>query len=68
MKVAGGRLLPGLKQVIPRSGVVGQGGASPFPCLVTDVRAPLGYRAAVAAEGTRGYDVTRRRARLLHFT
>jgi 4'-phosphopantetheinyl transferase len=67
VKVTGGRLLPGLAQVIPRSGVVdgGQGGPSPGPCLVRDVRGPRGYRAAVAAEGVHGYDVTRRWARLL---
>jgi 4'-phosphopantetheinyl transferase len=72
VKVAGGRLLPGLEQVIPPSGVVadgvgGSGGGPPGgPCLVRDVRAPRGYRAAVAAEGTRGYDVVRRWATLLH--
>jgi 4'-phosphopantetheinyl transferase len=62
VKVAGGRLLPGLEQVIPRTGVVpgGEGGASVGPCLVRDVRAPRGYRAAVAAEGTDAYDVIRR--------
>jgi 4'-phosphopantetheinyl transferase len=71
VKVAGGRLLPGLEQVIPRSGVVavavagGSGGLPAGPCLVRDVRAPRGYRAAVAAQGTRAYDVTRRWARLL---
>ena len=71
VKVAGGRLLPGLEQVIPRSGVVvdggsGSGGGLPGgPCLVRDVRAPRGYRAAVAAEGTRAYDVIRRWAILL---
>ena len=63
VKVAGGRLLPGLEQMIPRTGVVagGQDGA----CLVRDVPAPRGYRAAVAAEGTRPYDVVRHRARPL---
>jgi 4'-phosphopantetheinyl transferase len=67
VKVAGGRLLPGLEQVIPRTGVVGggQGGTPEGPCLVRDVRAPRGYRAAVAAEGTRPYDIIRRWARLL---
>jgi 4'-phosphopantetheinyl transferase len=73
VKVSGGRLLPGLEQVIPRSGVVadgvgGGGRAAPppgGPCLVRDVRAPRGYRAAVAAEGTRAYDVVRRWAILL---
>jgi 4'-phosphopantetheinyl transferase len=62
VKVAGGRLLPGLEQVIPPTGVVagGEGGASVGPCLVRDVRAPRGYRAAVAAEGTDAYDVIRR--------
>jgi 4'-phosphopantetheinyl transferase len=66
VKVAGGRLLPGLEEAIPRTGIVGggQGGTSPGPCLVRDVRAPRGYRAAVAAEGVYGYDVTRRWARL----
>lgn len=69
VKVAGGRLLPGLEQVIPPSGVVdgGSGGGAPpgGPCLVRDIRAPGGYRAAVAAEGTHAYDVIRRRAVLL---
>jgi 4'-phosphopantetheinyl transferase len=70
VKVAGGRLLPGLEQVIPPSGVVddgvgGSGGPPGGPCLVRDVRAPRGYRAAVAAEGTHAYDVIRRWAILL---
>jgi 4'-phosphopantetheinyl transferase len=67
VKVAGGRLLPGLAQVIPRSGLVGGGqdGLPGGPCLVRDVRAPRGYRAAVAAEGVHGYDVARRWARIL---
>ena len=68
VKVAGGRLLPGLEQVIPPSGVVGDSGGGVLPggpCLVRDVRAPRGYRAAVAAEGTRAYDVIRRWAILL---
>jgi 4'-phosphopantetheinyl transferase len=66
VKVAGGRLLPGLEPVILRTGVVGQDGAPPGPCLVRDVRGPRGYRAAVAAEGTSAYDITRRWVRLLH--
>jgi 4'-phosphopantetheinyl transferase len=69
VKVAGGRLLPGLEQVIPRSGVVadgaGGGGLPGDACLVRDVRAPRGYRAAVAAEGTHAYDVIRRWSILL---
>jgi 4'-phosphopantetheinyl transferase len=71
VKVAGGRLLPGLEQVIPPSGVVDDGvsrsGGGPpgGSCLVRDVRAPRGYRAAVAAEGTHAYDVIRRWAILL---
>lgn len=69
VKVAGGRLLPGLEQVIPPGGLVvdGVGGSGPpgGPCLVRDVRAPRGYRAAVAAEGTHAYDVIRRWAVLL---
>jgi 4'-phosphopantetheinyl transferase len=66
LKVAGGRLLPGLRQVIPSDGVVadGQDGMSPGLCLVRDVRAPRGYLAAVAAEGTPSYDVIRHWARL----
>jgi 4'-phosphopantetheinyl transferase len=72
VKVAGGRLLPGLEQVIPPSGVVdggGSGGTPPGgPCLVRDVRAPCGYRAAVAAAGTQAYDVIRRWAVLLRAT
>jgi 4'-phosphopantetheinyl transferase len=62
VKVAGGRLLPGLEQVIPRAGVVAgdQGGTGLGPCRVRDVYAPPGYRAAVAAEGTDPYDVVRR--------
>ncbi len=67
LKVAGGRLTPGLEQVIPRTGVVGAGNGPGGSCLVRDVRAPRGYRAAVAVEGTRGYAVARRWARLLHF-
>lgn len=64
VKVAGGRLVPGLEQVIPRTGVVGgEGGASPGPYLVRDVRAPRGYRAAVAAEGTRPFEIIRHRPR-----
>ena len=57
--------------MIPPSGVVvdgvgGSGGGPPGgACLVRDVRAPRGYRAAVAAEGTRAYDVIRRWAILL---
>jgi 4'-phosphopantetheinyl transferase len=82
VKVAGGRLLPGLEQVIPRTGVVGssgvdgsvvdgsvvegRGGTSGSPCLVRGVRAPRGYRAAVAAEGTSAFGVIRRWASLLH--
>jgi hypothetical protein len=68
VKVAGGRLQPGLEQVIPPSGVVvdGVGGGPPGgSCLVRDVPAPRGYRAAVAAEGTHAYDVIRRWAVLL---
>ena len=71
VKVAGGRLLPGLEQVIPPSGVVvddvggSVGGPPGGPCLVRDVRAPRGYRAAVAAEGTHAYHVIRRWAILL---
>ena len=70
VKVSGGRLQPGLEQVIPPSGVVDGGSGSGVglpggPCLVRDVRAPRGYRAAVAAEGTRAYDVIRRWAILL---
>jgi 4'-phosphopantetheinyl transferase len=62
VKVSGGRLQPGLEQVIPPSGAVDGGSGSGLPggpCLVRDVRAPRGYRAAVAAEGTRAYDVIR---------
>jgi 4'-phosphopantetheinyl transferase len=62
VKVAGGRLLPGLEQVIPFEGVVG--GGSVGPCLVRDVRAPRGYRAAVAAESTRPFSIIRRWAHL----
>jgi 4'-phosphopantetheinyl transferase len=80
VKVAGGRLLPaGLEQVVPRTGIVGgtvggtvggrvidsDGGTSGITCLVRGVRAPRGYRAAVAAEGTSPYGIIRRWARLL---
>jgi len=67
VKVAGGRLLPGLQQVIPRAGSVvdGSGSTSGTPCRVRDVRAPRGYRAAVAAEGTSAYRVIRQWATLL---
>jgi 4'-phosphopantetheinyl transferase len=70
VKVAGGRLLPGLEQMTPRADVVGsgQGGTSGGPCLVRDVRAPRGYRAAVAAEDTCPYDIIRRWAHLLTTT
>jgi 4'-phosphopantetheinyl transferase len=65
VKVAGGRLMPGLEQVIPRTGLVGGSGPPGVPCLVRDVRAPRGYRAAVAAEGTSAYRVIRHWATLL---
>ena len=63
VKVTGGRLLPGLERMIPRTGIVA--GDPGDPCLVQDVPAPRGYRAAVAAEGTRPYDVIRHHARPL---
>jgi 4'-phosphopantetheinyl transferase len=61
LKVAGGRLFPGLQQAIPAAGVVDDG--SP-PCLVHDLPAPRGYLAAVAVEGTHHCNVIRRWARL----
>jgi 4'-phosphopantetheinyl transferase len=65
LKVTGGRLVSGLEQVIPRTGLVGPASASGGPCLVRDVRAPRGYHAAVAVEGTCGYAIIRRWADLL---
>ena len=65
LKVSGGRLVPGLAQVVLQTGiVVGRGETSPGPCLLRDLRVPRGFRAAVAAEGTRPYRVTRHTAYL----
>jgi 4'-phosphopantetheinyl transferase len=62
VKVAGGVLMQGMR--LPVHGraplvVSGPGGALPGPYLVRDVPAPRGFRAAVAAEGTLPYRVTR---------
>jgi 4'-phosphopantetheinyl transferase len=71
VKVAGGRLMQGMK--LPVHAPAGDGarqrtilvhdpdGPLPGPYLVRDVPAPAGYRAAVAVGGDRWYAVSRRR-------
>lgn len=62
VKVSGGRLFPGLRLEVLRGGVTGayQTGSSAHGYLVRDLRVPSGYQAAVAAEGTRPFRITRR--------
>jgi 4'-phosphopantetheinyl transferase len=62
VKVPGGHLMQGM--MLPTRGrspliVSDPDGALPGPYLVRDVRAPPGFRAAVAVEGTLPYRVTR---------
>jgi 4'-phosphopantetheinyl transferase len=61
VKVAGGRLLPGLALTVLGAG---RNGTVPVsapagPYLVRDQRVPRGFRAAVAAEGTCPFRITR---------
>jgi 4'-phosphopantetheinyl transferase len=59
VKVTGGRLLPGLaRPAHGRGNVIIRDPRGSY--LVTDVLVPRGFRAAVAAEGTLPYRVTRR--------
>jgi 4'-phosphopantetheinyl transferase len=63
VKAHGGRLAQGMGLPVRGSGQIevrGAGSALPGPFLVRDVRAPGGYRAAVALEGARPYRVVRR--------
>jgi 4'-phosphopantetheinyl transferase len=63
VKVTGGRLMPGLQLAVagPDPVLVSDpGGPVPGSYLVRDVAAPEGYRAAVAAEGARPYQVSAR--------
>lgn len=63
LKVAGGRLVPGLRlPVRGRSPIIVTDPDGPLPgaYLVTDVRAPQGFYAAVAAAGTGPYRMCRR--------
>lgn len=61
VKVSGGRLLPGLRLTVLRPGVTAPdpAGAPPDSYMVRDFRVPLGFRAAVAAEGARPFSITR---------
>ena len=60
VKVSGGRLLPGLALTVLGTGGTGADLArTPAgPYLVRDLRVPPGFRAAVAAEGTRPFSIT----------
>jgi 4'-phosphopantetheinyl transferase len=58
LKVAGGRLLPGLAQPVMGADLVG--GYQATAALIREFPVPPGYRAAVAAEGTARYSITRR--------
>jgi 4'-phosphopantetheinyl transferase len=62
VKVSGGRLLPGLRLTVLRAGVTGADldGTPAGGYLVRDLRVPRGFRAAVAAEGTRPFSISRR--------
>lgn len=61
VKVSGGRLLPGLQLSV--LGTEGNGAATvrtqTGPYLVRDLGVPPGFRAALAAEGTRPFRITR---------
>jgi 4'-phosphopantetheinyl transferase len=61
VKVSGGRLLPGLQLTVLRTGVIAPDlpGTSADSYRVRDLRVPRGFRAAVAAEGTRPFRITR---------
>jgi 4'-phosphopantetheinyl transferase len=60
VKVAGGRLFPGLRLPVSGRGqvIVPGGGLPPGPCLVRDVPVAAGCYGAVAADGTLPYRVT----------
>ncbi|MGD0556770.1 MAG: 4'-phosphopantetheinyl transferase superfamily protein [Streptosporangiaceae bacterium] len=58
LKVTGGRLLPGLAQSVMDTGLAG--GYQAATALIRELPVPPGYRAAVAAEGTARYRITRR--------
>ena len=70
LKVAGDRLIPGLKLPVRGSGtgsgssgpiiVADPGGPLPGPYLVTDVQAPPGFYASVAIAGAEPYRVRKR--------
>jgi 4'-phosphopantetheinyl transferase len=61
VKVTGGRLLPGLRLEVAGTSENGTEVVSTQagPHLVRDLRMPPGYRAALAAEGTRPFSITR---------
>jgi 4'-phosphopantetheinyl transferase len=64
VKVSGGRLLPGLQLTVFPADVTDAngadtGGSSAAGYLVRDLRVPAGYRAAVAADGTNPFSITR---------
>jgi 4'-phosphopantetheinyl transferase len=61
VKVSGGRLLPGLQLTVLGTGGNGAGLVSTHegPHRVRDLRVPAGFRAALAAEGTRPFRITR---------
>jgi 4'-phosphopantetheinyl transferase len=62
VKVAGGVLMQGMRLPVRGAGPVvvhDPGGALPGPFTVHDVAVPRRFRAAVAAEGVRPYDVLR---------
>jgi 4'-phosphopantetheinyl transferase len=64
VKVTGGRLMQGMKLPVQGTGslaVHDPGGGLPGPCLVRDVPAPPGFRAAVALEGTGPFRVRQHR-------
>ena len=60
VKVSGGRLLPGLQLTVLRAGVTAADPSrtSADSYMVRDLRVPLGFRAAVAAEGARPFRIT----------
>lgn len=61
VKVSGGRLMPGLQLTVLRAGVTAAD-PSRTPAdsyMVRDMRVPLGFRAAVAAEGVRPFSIIR---------
>lgn len=66
VKVSGGRLLPGLELTVLGTG--GHGAdlirTPAGPYLVRDLRVPRGFRAAVAAEGSRPFSISCHRAHL----